>query len=196
MGSILLYNATETVRFLKTFKLYVFQKNRWFFSERNLGFLKQTEDSQFDAEYEWNGEISQNIQNLSFLRKRWVVLKNFEFFKNHWWWQTCCRMQLDLSNFSENSNNWSCLGKRVSFSEKPWIFRKWLEVAFLLLNATKTVRFLKTFKLLAVIKKLNGSSKKIEFFFETAKGMNFAVERNWNCQFSPNVLKNLAFQKK
>ena len=86
-------------------------------------------------------------------------------------WNSICQLS------QRTQTIWAVLEKEWIFQEKPWIFRKRLEVAFLPYNATETVRFLKTFEFLAVIKKYKGFPKKWTFF-ETAISMNFAVERN------------------
>ena len=64
------------------------------------------------------------------LSKKGLSRKKFQFFKIHWWWQVCCRMQLcrlqlDLIDFSKKSNKLSCFGKKMGFSKKKsWIYRK------------------------------------------------------------------------
>ena len=100
---------------LKKFKIWVIQKNRWFFwRKKNWVFLKQAQDSQSDFECEWITGISQNVQKLGFFQKK------LEFFKTHWWWHVCWRMQLASSDFSKNQTIWAVL-------EKKWVFRKNLD---------------------------------------------------------------------
>ena len=104
---------------------------------QNLGYSKKT-DGFFEKEtwVFWNKlEIANLMSNaneivrflktykkLGFFQKKGSSWKKFEFFKIHWWWQVCCRMQLrrmqlDLSDFSKTSNSLSCFGKM-------WVFRK------------------------------------------------------------------------
>ena len=72
-GSKVAAESNESVGFLDKLD----SKNRWFFRKRNLHFWKQlswanlistaTESfSQFDVEYEWNSEFSQNNQKSGF----------------------------------------------------------------------------------------------------------------------------------
>ena len=75
-------------------------------------------------------------------------------------WNSNCQLS------QRTQTTWAVLEKELIFQEKPWIFRKWLEVAFLPYNATEAVRFLKTFEFLAVIKKIQGFSKEMNFFLK------------------------------
>ena len=75
-------------------------------------------------------------------------------------WNSICQLS------QRTQTIWAVLEKELIFQEKPWFFRKWLEEAFLPYNATETVRFLKMFEFLAVIKKYKGFPEKMNFFLK------------------------------
>ena len=160
---------------LRKFNIWVIQKNRWFFWKRNLSFLKQVEDSQFDIECEWNGEISQNVQKLGFFQKKRIILKSWSFskFTDGGKFAVECN-SVECNSICQISQKhqtiWAVLEKCGFFGKKSWIFRKWLEVAILLYNASETVRFPKTFAIFGCFKKnYMGSSKKLDFFLKQLK---------------------------
>ena len=53
------------------------------FPRKNLEFFEIAKDSKFAVECYWNSKISQNVQNLVFVRKiDGFLQKNLEFFKS------------------------------------------------------------------------------------------------------------------
>ena len=80
------WNATEIVRFVKTFKFLVFEKkinNRWVFREKILNFFQITKGNKFVVEFDWNSKSSENAPNMGFLEKiggffRKKTLKKFK----------------------------------------------------------------------------------------------------------------------
>ena len=72
------------VKFLKTFKNWgFFKKNRWVFQKKILIFFKIAKGSKIAVKCDWNSKISQNVQNLGFLKKQMgFSKKNNEFFQN------------------------------------------------------------------------------------------------------------------
>ena len=145
-------NANGTVRFLKTFK-------SWVFLQKTMRFPR----------------------------------KNLEVFKNCWCWQVCWECN-SLRHISQKFQKiWAVLKKRWVF-QKKLIFRKWLEVAILLYNATETVRFLKTFEFLAVIEKYKGFPKKIIFFWNSYK-YEFCCRTQLKLEVFSKNSKSLSFIK-
>ena len=132
-----------------------YSKQKTFFSEKNLNFLKTVEVSQMDVECERNSKISQNFQTLGFFAKKDAFSE-----KKPWSFQKLLMLASLLQNatrfviFLKNFKKFELFWKKGGFFKKKLFFRKWLEVAILLYNATETVRFLKTFNFLAVIKKI------------------------------------------
>ena len=60
-------NATELVKFLRTFKNWAFfKKNRKIFRKKILIFFKIAKGSKFAVKCDWNSKISQNVQRLGF----------------------------------------------------------------------------------------------------------------------------------
>ncbi len=59
-------NATEIVKFLKTFKDWVFQKNRWVFRKKILNLFRIAKCSKFAVKGDLNSKPSQNVQILGF----------------------------------------------------------------------------------------------------------------------------------
>ena len=100
-----------------------------------------------------------------------------------------------MAAFPKGSKNLSFFIKIDRFSENFWTFLKKTKGTKFAVENDEIVRFLRTFKLLAVIKKYLDSPKKW-IHFEMTEGRNFAVECNWNWQFSQNVQIIFAFQKK
>ena len=132
-----------------------YSKQKTFFSEKNLNFLKTVEVSQLDVECERNSKISQNFQKLGFFAKKRCVFreKPLKFSKIADAGKLAAECNSICHIYQKFQKIWAVPKKRCVF-QKKLILRKWLEVAILLYNATETVRFLKTFKFLAVIKKI------------------------------------------
>ena len=103
-------------------------------------------------------------------------------------WNSYCQLS------QRTQTIWAVLEKELIFQEKPWFFRKWLEVAFLPYNATETVRFLKTFEFLAVIKKYKGFPKKWIFFWNSYK-YEFCCRTQLKLEGFSKSSKNLSFIK-
>ena len=174
---------------LKKFKIWVIQKTDGFFEKENWVFLKQAEDSQFDFECEWITGISQNVQKLGFFQKK------LEFFKTHWWWHVCWRMQLALSDFSKNQTIWAVLEKN-GFSEKILIFPKTAGGSNFAVKCKWNSKISKNVRIVGCLKKYMGSPKKFEIF-ETVKSMIFARRKTQSkmAVFSKRSEKLSFFQK-
>ena len=62
--------ATKLVKFLKTFKNWVFfWKNRWVFRKKILIFFKIAKGSKLAVKCDWNSKNSKNVQKLGFFKK-------------------------------------------------------------------------------------------------------------------------------
>ena len=85
-------------------------------------------------------------------------------------WNSICQLS------QRTQTIWAVLEKELIFQEKPWFFRKWLEVAFLLYNATETLRSLKTFKSFLESRWIS-CTKNLEFFVKWLKKAN--LPKNW-----------------
>ena len=61
---------------LKFSDFVFFRKKTWVFQQKNLISSKITKGSNFDAECDWNNEVSENNQSLGFLTNRSVFPNN------------------------------------------------------------------------------------------------------------------------
>ena len=99
----LMSNATETVRFLKTFKNWVFFQKKMGFPKITYKFSKMSRGFNSAVQCNWTSKISQNVQNFGcrkingFCKKSWIWFKaakgmNFDVERN-WNWQFSQKVQ-------------------------------------------------------------------------------------------------------
>ena len=107
---ILLLDATEKVRPLKTLKNYFLLEKKIGFSEKKSWVFSKTAKSinQFDAECNWIGKISQNVQNFCFFfkKQRLVFRKSSCFFLKSLKVANFHYKATGKKEFSKHSKNW------------------------------------------------------------------------------------------
>ena len=144
--------------------------------------------SNFAVEFNWNTNISQNVQTFDcskkvhgFAKKNEFTLKRLKVAILQWNATEC-------GSFLKMFKKFCFLEKINRFSEKFELFLKWLNVSILLLNATETVRFSQNVENLFSLKKRWVSRENIlNFFVKSIKvaklpqnGMNeYDFSTNW-----------------
>ena len=121
--------------------------------------------SNFAVEFNWNTNISQNVQNFGCYKKVHGFSKKSEFTLK--WLKVAFLLwnATEIGSFLRLFTKFLLFRKKIKkLSEKVWIFLKWLKVSISLLNPTETVRFLKTFKICFFFKK-NGVLERISWTF-------------------------------
>ena len=134
--------------------------------------------SNFAAEFNWNTNISQNVQTVAVMKKYMDSPKKWIHFEMTEGWNFAVECDWNWQ-FSQNVQSFFLLfRKKIRFSEKLWIFLKRLKVSISLLNENQIVRFLKTFKICFFYWKEMGFSRKdLESFCKDAKGSKLAASR-------------------
>ena len=107
----LMQNATELLRFLKTFKIYVFLKKHRLVFRKNSWFFKNAKSIKFALQGHWKFRNSQNVQKLALWNEIYVF-----FGKKLWFFW----IMAQGSNFTVKCNRISKISQNVRNLVSSW----------------------------------------------------------------------------